>query len=96
MAPRAQFNRYTILIQCMAIPTSEGKADSGTPIISQTCGSSAPGTFKHSRKCGLPNQVLSSDNAGGDGVAKGVQLDLLVTLKVLLSKENVEVGSFLN
>ena len=49
-----------------------------------------------SRKCGLPDEVLGGNDRGGDGVAKGMQLNLLVALQVLFAQENVEVGGFLD
>jgi hypothetical protein len=44
----------------------------------------------------LPNQIFSSDDAGGDGISEGVQLDLLVRFEVLLAQKDVEVGGFLD
>jgi len=44
----------------------------------------------------LPNKVLRCDDASGDSVAKGVQLNSLVRLEVLLSQKDVEVGVFLD
>lgn len=44
----------------------------------------------------LPDEVLGSDDTGGDSVAKGVQLDCLVCLKIFLSEENVEIGVLLD
>ena len=44
----------------------------------------------------LPNKVLRGNDASGDCVAKGMQLNSLVRLKVLLSKEDVEIGVLLD
>jgi len=44
----------------------------------------------------LPNQIFSSDDAGGDGISEGVQLDLLVRFEILLTQKDVKVGSFLD
>ncbi len=44
----------------------------------------------------LPDKVLGCNDAGGDSVAKGVQFDSLVRLKVFLSKEDVKVGVLLD
>ena len=43
------------------------------------------------RRGHLPNKVLRSDDAGGNGVSESVELNRLVSLKILLSEENVEV-----
>lgn len=49
-------------------------------------------------ECGVvvSNKVLRSDDASGDSVAKGVQLNCLVRLEVFLSQKDVEVGVFLD
>ena len=44
----------------------------------------------------LPYEVLCSDNWDGDSVAESVELNGLVLLKVLLTKEHVEVGVLLS
>ena len=44
----------------------------------------------------LPNQIFSSDDAGGDGISEGVQLDLFVIFEVLLAQKDIKVGCFLD
>jgi len=44
----------------------------------------------------VPNEVLGGNDAGGNGVAKSVQLDSLMDFEVALSEEHVEVGVFLD
>lgn len=44
----------------------------------------------------VPHEVLRGNDAGGDGVAKSVQLDGLMDLEVALTEEHVEVGVFLH
>ena len=44
----------------------------------------------------LPDEVFRGDDAGGDCVAEGVQLDSLVSLKVLLAEEDVEIWVLLD
>ena len=44
----------------------------------------------------LPDEVLRGDDAGGDCVAEGVQLDSLVGFEVLFAKEDIEIGVFLD
>ena len=48
------------------------------------------------RRRDLPNKVLRGNDASGDCVAKGMQLNSLVRLKVLLSKEDIEIGVLLD
>ena len=44
----------------------------------------------------LPDEILRSNDTGRDSVAKGVQLDCLMSLKVFLSQKDVEVGVLLH
>lgn len=44
----------------------------------------------------VPYEVLGGNDAGGNGVAKSVQLDSLMDFEVALSEEHVEVGVFLD
>ncbi len=48
------------------------------------------------REGDLPDKVLRSNDAGGDCVAEGVQLNSLVRLKVFLAEEDVEIGVLLD
>lgn len=49
-------------------------------------------------ECGVvvSDKVLRGNDASGDCVAKGMQLNSLVRLKVLLSKEDIEIGVLLD
>lgn len=49
-------------------------------------------------ECGIivSDKVLGSNDAGRDCVAKGVQLNSLVRLEVLLSKEDIKIGVLLD
>lgn len=51
---------------------------------------------KKDSKVYLPYEVLGGNDAGGNGVAKSVQLDSLMDFEVALSEEHVEVGVFLD
>lgn len=44
----------------------------------------------------VPDEVLWGNDAGGDCVAKGMQLNSLMRLQVLLTKEYVEIGVLLD
>jgi len=44
----------------------------------------------------VPDEILRSDDTGGDSVAEGVQLDCLMCLEVFLSQKDVEVGVLLH
>lgn len=44
----------------------------------------------------VPDEILRSDDASRDSVAKGVQLNCLVRLQVFLSQKDVEVGVLLH
>lgn len=49
-------------------------------------------------ECGIivSDKVFGGNDAGRDCVAKGMQLNSLMRLKVLLTKENVEIGVLLD
>jgi len=44
----------------------------------------------------VPDQVFSSDHACGNSVAKCMELNCLVRLKVLFTKEYIEIGVLLD
>ena len=49
-----------------------------------------------SERMDLPDEILRSNDTGRDSVAKGVQLDCLMSLKVFLSQKDVKVGVLLH
>ena len=56
----------------------------------------ARGRVPWNEESDLPDEILRSDDASRDSVAKGVQLNCLVRLQVFLSQKDVEVGVLLH